>query len=460
MIVFLPIENKTREFFPKLFLAYFILKNSNHEVIIGGQRFINYRIKNFENCLWFDKHTFFERLKKKGIHLKNKIVVLDEEGPISIHDKYTKYLYQKDFTNLLDYIMLWGSKDRSFIHKSDQKKTLITGHPKYDLVKKSEEIFKKEILYIKKKYKKFIFIPGHYSLTDNTKAIERFNKALLKKYKNKDKITNKKMFDNELEAKNYVEFLKLIIQLAEQNPKLTFIFRRHPLEDQSLLNELFKNKPQNLKLVYKFVITPWISSCDYFLHAGCTSVFEAVTARKKIILFNLKKISKLNRFKSLKLSNWNFDDQEKMISFFKNIKKYDKDYIINKNVNLIIKNIYESKSFQSEFLSLIGRIKFKKVSKIYYKSKEQDKTKIIFSSLKMRLREVLSYLKNSIILKSFLVNFIPEKHLYGKKMGFLKFKSIEKKEIKAFFAKISNNNRKSDNFKILKISESVFHLQK
>ena len=151
MIIFLPIENKTREFFPKLFLAYCILKNSNHEVIIGGQRFINYKIKNFENCLWFDKHTFFERLRKKGIHLKNKIVVLDEEGPISIHDEYTKYLYQKDFTNLLDYIMLWGTKDRSFIHKSDQKKTLITGHPKYDLVKKSEKIFKKEILYIKKK---------------------------------------------------------------------------------------------------------------------------------------------------------------------------------------------------------------------------------------------------------------------------------------------------------------------
>ena len=232
------------------------------------------------------------------------------------------------------------------------------------------------------------------------------------------------------------------------------------MEDQNLLNKFFKYKPQNLKLVHKFVITPWISSCDYFLHAGCTSVFEAVTARKKIILFNSKKISKLNRFKSLKLSNWNFNDQEKIISFFKNIKRNDKDYIVNKNTNLLIKNIYESKSFQSEFLSLIKKIKFKKVSKIHLKSKEQDKTKIIFSSLKMRLREILSYLKNNIILNSFLINFVPEKHLYGKKTGFLKFSSIEKKEIKAFFAKVNKKKGKSENFKISKISESVFHLQK
>ena len=127
---------------------------------------------------------------------------------------------------------------------------------------------------------------------------------------------------------------------------------------------------------------------------------------------------------------------------------------------MIVKNIHESKSFQSEFLSLIKKIKFKKVSKIYYKSKEQDKTKIISSSLKMRIRQILSYLKNNIILKSFLINFMPEKHLYGKKMGFLKFKSIEKKEIKAFFAKVNKKKDKSENFKISKISESVFHLQK
>ena len=236
MIIFLPIENKTREFYPKLYLANKILKNSNHQVILGGQRYINYKIKDFENCLWFDKHTFYERLKKRGIHLKNKIVVLDEEGPISIHDNYTKYLYQKEFTNLINHILLWGVKDKFFLNKSDHKKISITGHPKYDLVKKSKNLFKKEIYNIKKKYKKFVFIPGHYSLIDHTKAIKVFNNALLKKYKNRKKIINRKILDNDLEAKNYIEFLKLIIELAKKNPSITFVFRRHPLEDQNLIN--------------------------------------------------------------------------------------------------------------------------------------------------------------------------------------------------------------------------------
>ena len=242
MIIFLPIENKTREFYPKLYLANKILKNSKHQVILGGQRYINYKIKDFENCLWFDKHTFYERLKKKGIHLKNKIVVLDEEGPISIHDNYTKYLYQKEFTNLINHILLWGAKDKFFLNKSDHKKISITGHPKYDLVKKSKNLFKKEIYNIKK-IQKICFYSWSFSLIDHTKTIKVFNNALLKKYKNRKKIINKIILDNDLEAKNYIEFLKLIIELAKKNPSITFVLDASTRRSKSLLiNFLKKNQ--------------------------------------------------------------------------------------------------------------------------------------------------------------------------------------------------------------------------
>ena len=40
-VICFPIEIKVREFIPKIFLAYKIIKYTNFKVIFAGQRFIN-----------------------------------------------------------------------------------------------------------------------------------------------------------------------------------------------------------------------------------------------------------------------------------------------------------------------------------------------------------------------------------------------------------------------------------
>ena len=150
MIIFIPIEIKIREFLPKLYLAYKILKYTNNEIIFGGQRFISYNIESFSNCLWFDKHTLYKRLEKRGIHKNNKIFVLDEEGPMSMAQEASKFHYKKNLTKLFKLILLWGIKDKIILNKSDYKKSVSVGHPKFDLVTDGKNIFKNEINYIKK----------------------------------------------------------------------------------------------------------------------------------------------------------------------------------------------------------------------------------------------------------------------------------------------------------------------
>ena len=53
---------------------------------------------------------------------------------------------------------------------------------------------------------------------------------------------------------------------------------------------------------------------------------------------------------------------------------------------------------------------------------------------------------------------MPEKHIYGQKMGLLKFDSIKKKEIIDFLSKVEE--KKINDIVVSKISESVFHLYK
>lgn len=457
MIIFIPIEIKIREFLPKLYLAYKILKYTNNEIIFGGQRFISYNIESFSNCLWFDKHTLYKRLEKRGIHKNNEIFVLDEEGPMSMAQEASKYHYKKNLTKLFKLILLWGIKDKIILNKSDYKKSVSVGHPKFDLVTDGKNIFKNEINYIKKKYKNFVFIPGHLSLRDNTNVNKTFYKSLLDGYSSKDRIIQQVLNRNIVEEKNYILFLKTIIKIAKSNPKTCFVFRHHPLEDINKLNAILKDKPKNLILDYKFSISPWIISCNYFLHAGCTSCLEAFAVKKKILFFHSKEISRLNRYNKLKLSNWNFTSQNKICNFFRNIEK--RKYVTIKKPEDVVKNLTGKYKFYKEFIKLSKKIKFKDKSNIVY-SQNKKNSKNIFLNLQKIIRAFLSEIKQKIFLKTFLINFLPERHMYSKDYANLKFKSIETEEINNFFKiqkKVNNDNIRIN---VKKISESVFHFSK
>ena len=57
------------------------------------------------------------------------------------------------------------------------------------------------------------------------------------------------------------------------------------MEEDSFINEYFKEKPQNLKLIYKYSVTPWIMNCDVHIHSGCLTAIESAILKKKQITF-------------------------------------------------------------------------------------------------------------------------------------------------------------------------------
>ena len=293
-VICLPIEIKVREFISKIFLAYNIIKNTNFKVVIGGQRFINNKL-TFRNCLWFDKNTFYKQREKFPIHKDNKIIMLDEEGPISFFSNSTlKLRYNTKIIKQVTTFLFSGKKDIENLNKKFlQSSYKIIGSPKFDLLKKKYwSIYDSECKYIKKKYKNFLFIPGHFSLTKTNENL-KLNSHLLfsNNSQKKNYIENSEVYLN-----NYIRLLNLVKKIAIQNPKLTIIFRRHPSETHISIREYFRDKPANLKIIYKFNITPWILACRYYLHSGCQSYLEALALKKKLSLIILLNITILRIF--------------------------------------------------------------------------------------------------------------------------------------------------------------------
>jgi len=159
LIICFPIEIKDRELYPKLLVAYYLLKTKKIDVIIGDKKNFFIDTEKSKNLIVFwkggGKHIFnlYHHLKKN-----NFIFNLDEEGPISLMNKHDLALKVNIFVHkYMDKIFLWGNDDFKIYSKKDKNKKKdikIFGHPKLDLLKKPFiKIFEKQLVKIKKNTK-------------------------------------------------------------------------------------------------------------------------------------------------------------------------------------------------------------------------------------------------------------------------------------------------------------------
>ena len=442
-ILVLPIEIKVREFLPKLFLAYHVVANSKFNVYIGGQRFITRKYRP-KSCVWFDKFTYAEERKKVPYHEENDVVLQDEEGPISYHNPGTvRSRYTVEQKKFVKHFIFSGPRDIEKIRYLKLKEKKIFGLLKLDLLKKKNTIYDNEVKIIKKKYKNFLFIPGHSSKYRSTKQTE----FVFKNVKKNNLVTDIKNVNG-----NYAELVKLCIAIAKSNPRLIIVFRRHPNETNENLKELFKNKPKNIKLVHKFTVTPWIIACDYYLHAGCQTSLEAITLKKKIITFIPNKI---NTEENFKLTKPFFRDCVKCLDFFNNKRKKLKDYTIQKKVKNIAVNLDKRLNYIDEFIKFLNiRYKYNMNSKI--RPKKNFKRNFITSF----------FMKCGSIIKLFMVKhdiylgFIPKEYYIDKEIKEKKFKSISLREIKLYIKMMQKIYKDDKKIKIKKMSDSAFLLSK
>ena len=285
LIICFPLEIKRREFFPKLYLAYLLLKTKKIDVIFGDKKKFFIYFEKLKNLIFFykggGKHLTY---LFKSVNKNNYLFNLDEEGPIALMNNTDIDL--KLSGNLDKYIsktILWGKKDIENYKKKkifSKSKFLVLGHPKIDLLNKPYiNLFDKEYKLIKKKFKNFVFIPSHYT-ADNIIKDRNYYLYIENLYSQDKKLVDEILKEEIKKFSNFIQFVKTT---AEQNPKKLFVFRPHPGQDINKVLKRFGKLPKNLKVIFKYTATPWIMACSQYVHAGCTTVFEAAKLKKNII---------------------------------------------------------------------------------------------------------------------------------------------------------------------------------
>jgi surface carbohydrate biosynthesis protein len=463
MIINIPIEVKDRELYSKLLICYHLLKSKKKIKIVltKSNIFLDDKIKK-KNIVYFEKSlSSHKQIPQKKLLKENFIINLDEEGPFYHWPiAFKKNRINSEIINKKNfkYFFLWGSNEKFFFKKNllkkNKHKIIISGHPKFDyLKKKNHQFFSKEIKFIEKNFQNIILVSSSFFY--DTVIDEELYKIYIRDTI-KDKKGVEQFFKNfKYDFENYIRLINLTKKIAKKFSDYTIIFRPHPRQDINKVKNRFGKIPENLKIIYKFTSSPWIIKSNLYIHSHCATVYEALLLKKKIFCFrpNLKMMyeKKLTEFGEF------HQDEDKLIeSLNKQINnKIFKNSVFNSKVIYFNeKGLDSSKIIAHKIIQEFGKVKSElKYNEISEKKKNYTKY-FVFTILSILKGFLYNNFKN-FYLCLFKYSLIKSKYIFTKDYKNNKIKSLQKKEIVNFFKKIGNSNMKIN---CKKINEKIFEI--
>ncbi len=387
-LFFLPLEIKTREFYPKLYFANMAIEN-NYSCFLGDKAGIFRATKYFNNGVYFYKSINFTdtnhilKIKKNN----NKYIVQDEEGGFSFSNKreFSKFFTfrsSKKNVQLIDRFFNWGIfdyKNCSNRYLEFKKKFVIAGGLRFEVCNKKifNKIYSTEINKIKECYsKKYILITtSHLTSKKEIKNYINSDASFMKLYTNKQKKLRLKNLKGFLEM-NY-KFRDLIIYLNKHFPKITIVIRPHPSENlddwRKFLNDKLFNK-KNIFINTESDINALTKQALCLINSKSSSALHAFFHKIPIISFipgDLKYKKRIFDYMGTEAKNKNsVKNLVKKILTHKDLKGSRK---VNKMLTLHINNLRKNKNITSKII-------LNEVEKIYSGISEINIFKILLLS--------------------------------------------------------------------------------
>ena len=436
--IYIPIEILVREINPKILFSYHAALN-NYRVYIGTKtgidKIVKKKINYKKSGIYFYKSQIISNRKyiKKIKKVFEKFVVLDEELGVGVAN--IQYSLEKRGRNLHDIDKFFVIGKKMMLHllnfdKYFKKISSITGWLKYDIYrKKNIKLLSSETEEIKTKYGDFYLFSSNYGALSNQGLNARMKlDKKLKKFKNsKNTKNNYFTFKNSISDFKYLK--KSLFKFLIKNPKFKLILRPHPadklIEDWKVFDQF-----ENVKVIKKYDIVPWILASKGLIHRGCTTSIDAYFLNKPAYYF-LPNRKVINSEKNLayKIS--------KKIKSFENLNGIKKK--IFKNDSIINKEIYLKRPAHEIIIKELKKINITKEKKINFTFYENFKYYFFpfFGNLK------LSFIK-----------FFLGKNIHDN----LKIPAFIKK--KELIEKINSINNNKFKINIREVTREVFEIEK
>ena len=273
--IYLPVEVKSRELFPKLILASIAVQKGFGVFI--GRNGMNISRDPFPRGIYFDKCLSIHKEKsheEQVLAKKNLLVSLDEEGLLMSDEKvYTSRRICHRSLELSSIVFTWGNAQKKIFTSvgQHQNKVILSGSPRIDSWRpKFSATHTETAKAYRAKYGAFILVVSNWGLK-------------------KEELASGLDPDGDYDsprAQRRNKFINLIDSLSNHFPSTNIIVRPHPQDLDKYWRTKQQSFPRNVQVVKIGSIGPWLQAAKIIIHNNCTTGLEAFIGGIPTIAFS------------------------------------------------------------------------------------------------------------------------------------------------------------------------------
>lgn len=280
----LPLETTARELNAKLALAS-SLAQQGYRCYLGTKGMVQEIARRHGNVIYIDKgfhrgtsEKLYDQLRASGCLL----VSLDEENGVDYRDFHMLNTRMPDeFFPYFDLVLLWGRAQYEHLQNVrttfDEKKVIVTGHPRFDLLKERfRPLYAEKVQELQNKYGDFVLLNTNSKYANNINGRD----DVIRNYQSRVKDLQKRLdYDEERLQFN----ISLALRIADEFGK-TVIVRPHPEESIEVYQKVFADQPL-IKPIYEDSAMYWILASQVVIHNHSTTGLEAAMLGKAPIAY-------------------------------------------------------------------------------------------------------------------------------------------------------------------------------
>lgn len=280
----IPVECQIREFDAKLLLAC-VAARQNFPVLIGRLKTINARLSSFPRSIYLAKSIAPEFIPTfRVLHgLGHIITGWDEEALVHLPaETYFTKRMSAEAGRYVSHLFAWGRENASLWLSSPLYSGTpihVAGNPRIDLLRpEMRPCFENAAAEYQSLYGDFFLINTNFSMVNS-------NRSLFIGKKGSDNVRMlgpaaygmTREFAERLEHHKldiFKRFQDMIPRIAKVFPDTNIIIRPHPSENPAIYYQIAADC-ENVYVVVKGNVIPWLCAAKAIIHNGCTTAVEA-----------------------------------------------------------------------------------------------------------------------------------------------------------------------------------------
>jgi surface carbohydrate biosynthesis protein len=280
-VLILPAEIHSREFDARLLHGIVALRRG-WKVIVGSKALINRAIWRMPRGVYLCQTLTHKRVTLLKLLRKLGLVAIgwDEEGLIYLNrDIYLMRRVSVETLSLLQSVVTWGpqgAEDVAHRAKPLGLTPLALGNPRFDLLREElRDLYAGDVAAIRARHGNYVLINTNFSSFNPIISVHDL-KARTTSRKHPPTEDEKSVFAKVLQHRKevYVRFIEDLPRFVSLHPKLRFVLRAHPAENEDTWRTAFKDQP-NVSVVREGPSIPWLIAADALIHNSCTTAVEA-----------------------------------------------------------------------------------------------------------------------------------------------------------------------------------------